>query len=197
MKQIIYLVRHAEPNYDNHDDINRELTPKGLQDCQRLIDYFRAISIDQIYSSPYKRALQTIQPLATARQLPINTRENLRERKVDSVWIDDFEAFLVNQWQDFTFKLSDGESLQEVQKRQLEEVKTILKDNKQHTIISSHGTAIATILAAFDKQFGLDDFQRIKTLFPFVAVLQFDHRQIQSIHIDNIFTGECHARYLI
>lgn len=54
MKQIIYLVRHAEPNYDNHDDINRELTPKGLQDCQRLIDYFRAISIDQIYSSPYK-----------------------------------------------------------------------------------------------------------------------------------------------
>ncbi|MFV8214470.1 histidine phosphatase family protein, partial [Streptococcus pluranimalium] len=66
-----------------------------------------------------------------------------------------------------------------------------------HTIISSHGTAIATILAAFDKQFGLDDFQRIKTLFPFVAVLQFDHRQIQSIQIDNIFTGECHARYLI
>lgn len=25
----VYFVRHAEPDYSNHDDISRELTPKG------------------------------------------------------------------------------------------------------------------------------------------------------------------------
>ncbi len=27
----IYFIRHAEPNYKNHDDLNRELTEKGLR----------------------------------------------------------------------------------------------------------------------------------------------------------------------
>ena len=26
----IYFVRHAEPNYNNHDDLTRELSPKGF-----------------------------------------------------------------------------------------------------------------------------------------------------------------------
>ena len=26
----VYFVRHAEPNYDNHDDMSRELSKKGL-----------------------------------------------------------------------------------------------------------------------------------------------------------------------
>lgn len=28
----VYYVRHAEPNYENHDDRMRELTEKGLRD---------------------------------------------------------------------------------------------------------------------------------------------------------------------
>jgi 2,3-bisphosphoglycerate-dependent phosphoglycerate mutase len=28
----LYFVRHAEPNYNNHDDLTRELTENGLRD---------------------------------------------------------------------------------------------------------------------------------------------------------------------
>lgn len=28
----IYFVRHAQLNYDNHDDFSRELSEKGLED---------------------------------------------------------------------------------------------------------------------------------------------------------------------
>ena len=28
----VYFVRHAEPNYDNHNDMMRELSSKGLKD---------------------------------------------------------------------------------------------------------------------------------------------------------------------
>lgn len=28
----IYFIRHAEPNFNNHDDETRELTEKGMND---------------------------------------------------------------------------------------------------------------------------------------------------------------------
>ncbi|EGL48830.1 hypothetical protein HMPREF9964_2041 [Streptococcus dysgalactiae subsp. equisimilis SK1249] len=30
MTTLLYFIRHAEPNYDNHDDVTRELTEKGI-----------------------------------------------------------------------------------------------------------------------------------------------------------------------
>ena len=27
----VFFVRHAEPNYDNHDDRSRELSPRGMK----------------------------------------------------------------------------------------------------------------------------------------------------------------------
>lgn len=30
MKTTFYFIRHAEPNYNNHDDVLRELTEKGI-----------------------------------------------------------------------------------------------------------------------------------------------------------------------
>lgn len=35
----VYFVRHAQPNYENHDDLTRELTENGLQDRKILIEY--------------------------------------------------------------------------------------------------------------------------------------------------------------
>lgn len=54
MKTKVYFIRHTEPNYDNHDDISRELSPKGLQDSQQIVTILRDEQIDYFYSSPYK-----------------------------------------------------------------------------------------------------------------------------------------------
>ena len=37
----IYFVRHAEPNYNNHDDLTRELTEKGWNDRQKVADFLK------------------------------------------------------------------------------------------------------------------------------------------------------------
>lgn len=39
----IYFVRHAEPNYTNHDDILRELSEKGLR-IENLLQTFLQIN---------------------------------------------------------------------------------------------------------------------------------------------------------
>ena len=113
----IYFVRHAEPNYNNHDDLTRELSPKGLKDRELVTEFLADKQVDIVLSSPYKRAVDTVAHFAALRDLPITTIADFRERKVDSVWIDDFDAFTHNQWADFNYKLTDGETLAEVQKK--------------------------------------------------------------------------------
>lgn len=111
----VYFVRHAEPNYNNHDDALRELSPKGMKDRKLVTDFLSDKQIDIVLSSPYKRAVDTIKDFADSNGLDIETIDSFRERKVDSGWIDNFTSFAQKQWNDFSYKLSDGECLQEVQ----------------------------------------------------------------------------------
>ena len=60
MRTTVYFVRHAEPNYENHDDISRELSDKGLRDRKRVTNFLADKKIDVVVSSPYKRAIDTV-----------------------------------------------------------------------------------------------------------------------------------------
>lgn len=65
----VYFVRHAAPNYHNHDDLTRELTEQGLQDRRRVTEFLWDKDIDTALSSPYKRSVDTIKEFADARGL--------------------------------------------------------------------------------------------------------------------------------
>ena len=60
----VYFVRHAEPNCQNHDDALRELSPKGLADRALAAGYLRDKGVNAVLSSPYRRAVNTVAPLA-------------------------------------------------------------------------------------------------------------------------------------
>lgn len=178
----IYFIRHAQPNYDNHDDYSRELTEKGLQDCKDLVKRFEDIKIDALYSSPYVRAIDTIKPLAENRQKTIHLVKNFRERKIGNHWIKDFNGFVEKQWTDFSFRLSDGESLSQVQARNIQALETLLKEHPEQTlVVGSHGTALSAIINYYQPAFTYSDFQKIKDVFPWLITLQFDGNSCISI----------------
>ena len=56
----VYYVRHAEPNYNNHNDALRELTPKGLNDRKLVTKFWADKEINVAVSSPFQRAVDTI-----------------------------------------------------------------------------------------------------------------------------------------
>ena len=171
----VYFVRHAEPNYDNRDDKSRELSPKGLADRKRVTDFFHDKCIDIALSSPYKRAIDTIKDFTDTVGLKIEVVDGFRERKIDSGWIEDFNTFSMRQWEDFTYKLSDGECLQEVQKRNMEALNSVLEKYKgKNIIVGSHGTALSTIINFFDKSFTFAEFNRMKPKMPWVVEFSFD-----------------------
>lgn len=37
----VYFVRHAQPNYENHYDLTRELKEKGLQDRKLVTELMK------------------------------------------------------------------------------------------------------------------------------------------------------------
>ena len=119
----------------------------------------------------------------------IKTIDDFRERKVDSIWIEDFTAFSKAQWADFDYKLSDGESLNEVQSRNISALNSVLEKYKgKNIVIGSHGTALSTIINCYDKSFGYEDFERIRTVMPWIVEFTFKNDECISIKYVDLFS---------
>ena len=171
----VCFVRHAQPNYDNHNDALRELSPKGMQDRSLVTRFLKDRRIDVAVSSPYKRAIDTIREFTDSAGLEIELVDGFRERKVDSGWIADFTSFARRQWEDFSFKLSDGECLGEVQQRNVAALKELLERySGKNIVVGSHGTALSTVLNHYDHSYGYQDFADMRDKMPWIVELVFD-----------------------
>lgn len=187
----IYFVRHAEPNYENHDDRTRELSPKGMKDRKLVTKFLSDKQVDVVLSSPYKRAVDTVSEFAESRNLAICTVEDFKERRVDSEWIEDFLSFSKAQWEDFDYKLSDGECLREVQERNIRALNCVLEEYRDRTIaVGSHGTALSTIINYYDRQFGYQEFDRIRALMPWIVRFTFDGKRCVDMEQYDLFLGK-------
>lgn len=188
MTTTIYFVRHATSDYTNRDERSRGLTEKGLKDCKLVTHYLLDKQIDYLASSPYLRSILTIQDFADTVNLDIEIIEDFRERKVDSGWIDDFEAFARNQWLDFNFKLNDGETLKEVQDRNIHALRKLLVEQKDKTVaIGTHGTALSTMVNYYVPTFDFDQFWKIVDVMPWIIKMTFDGFSCLSIESINLF----------
>jgi 8-oxo-dGTP diphosphatase len=78
----IYVVRHAKAGDRAEwegDDRLRPLTKSGHRQAEVLAAWLKKEPIDGILSSPYIRCIQTVEPLADQRKLPIEPRKDLEE----------------------------------------------------------------------------------------------------------------------
>lgn len=186
----VYFVRHAEPDFSVHDDANRPLTEKGIKDTAKVVEYLNDKNIEVALSSPYKRAMDTIRPFTDINNMSAEIIEDFRERKVDSCWIEDFQGFSKKQWEDFKYKLSDGECLYEVQRRNIRALEAVLyKFSGKNIIIGTHGTALSTIINYYDESYGYDDFNEMKSLMPWIVKFTFENTKCVEIERVNILAA--------
>jgi len=184
----VYFVRHAEPNFENHNDGLRELSSKGLKDRELVTKFLMDKQIDVVLSSPYKRAVDTVSDFAEKIGADILKVEEFKERKIGNEWIEDFNSFSRKQWEDFSYKLSDGESLEEVQNRNIKALNKVLESYKdKNIVVGSHGTALSTIINYYDKTFGYSDFNQIRNLMPWIVELNYEDKTLIGINKYNLF----------
>ncbi|HSS60141.1 MAG TPA: phosphoglycerate mutase family protein [Candidatus Limnocylindrales bacterium] len=77
-----YVVRHAKAGDREEwtgDDRLRPLTNKGLKQAEALVKVFKGLGVKDIYSSPYVRCTQSVEPLAKDRRLEVRPSPSLEE----------------------------------------------------------------------------------------------------------------------
>lgn len=185
----VWFVRHAEPNFENHVDSERELTQKGREDAGLVTEFFRKRPLGLLLCSPYRRSLETVAGVAETHGLKIQTVGDFRERKVGEGWIEDFSSFARKQWEDFSYRLPGGECLQEVQDRNIGALKTVFRQwpDCRQIAIGSHGTALSTVINHFLPAFGYEDFLRLAQM-PWVVEFQLEEDACRKIISHDLFS---------
>lgn len=176
----IYFVRHAEPDFSIRDDMTRPLTEKGTADARKVTAVLLDKGISAVYSSPFKRAVDTVRDFAERSGLNIITNDSFCER-IAGEWVEDYKSYSKRQWEDFDYKLTGGESLRAAQKRNIEALHYVIKENEgKNVAVGTHGTALSTIMNYFNPAFGHDDFWRIIDRMPYILCLSFNGLELAA-----------------
>lgn len=188
---ILYFIRHAEPDFSEPDNYKRKLTVSGEIQAQRLSEIFNDINVDGVYSSPYLRAIKTVEPIAKSKSLNVQLLDQFRERKSSDYRVskEKFLGYGKHQWDDFDFKLCGGESLNDVKNRYNTGVRIIINQHAQsQNCIFAVGCHIAG-LCAYISQFNLisnyEEYKKYASKMPLIVKCFYKNLKFVSREICN------------
>jgi 2,3-bisphosphoglycerate-dependent phosphoglycerate mutase len=158
MGRKIYIIRHCEAEGQSFDSV---LTKNGFGQATELSKFFSQFQIDRIISSPFLRAIQSIQPLATKLNIEIEIQNQLSERTLSSEnlldWFDKLKATYV----DMELKYEGGESSHEAMNRIVKVVEKVFLDEAENTVIVTHGNLLSLLLKYINQNFGFEDWRNL------------------------------------
>ncbi|QWH18789.1 histidine phosphatase family protein [Bacillus mycoides] len=184
MNTYIYMVRHGESPKLEGDERTRGLTEKGTLDAHKVTEILKTEGIDTFISSPYKRAMLTIEKSANFHEKEIVVYENLKECRFlsEDKIISDKEVYplVKKMFSNPDFTLIGGESYVDCQRRVVKILKEILIDFQGHKIVvGTHGLVMTLMMNHFDNQYGLEFL--MNTSKPDVYKLEFKDEQLINV----------------
>ena len=152
MTTTIYFIRHAQSHPSiKLDESAWPLSHQGREQAEALPELLESLGIEQLFSSPYVRCVETVRPYSNANSLEIVLREGLHERNISGGIDRNFYETWRRSWEDFSFRMPRCESSADAQTRFLAAVNGILSEPVGGTIgICSHGNVIGLLLNAID-----------------------------------------------
>ena len=108
-----YVVRHAKAGSRGNwtgDDRLRPLTKKGQKQAEEMVGLFESFPIKSIFSSPYLRCMQTVEPLSRARKVAVKSSSELAEGH----GLDGLNEFLGNSKLDHAVLSTHGDIVWEL-----------------------------------------------------------------------------------
>ncbi|WP_152400523.1 histidine phosphatase family protein [Paenibacillus cellulositrophicus] len=177
MKTYIDMVRHGESPKLEGSERTRGLTDKGKLDAIRITEVLMNEGIDTFVSSPYSRAMLTIEDLARSQGKEIIVYEDLKEL----VFLDedqivpeqDLMPTVRRMFPEPDFSLPGGESLRNCQRRVIAIFKDILNQYNGHkVVVGTHGLVMTLMMEYFDPQYNLEFL--LGTSKPDIYKMEFD-----------------------
>lgn len=175
----LYFVRHAHSTY-TADELTRPLSEKGMNDVVKITDVLIKEDIDIVTSSPYKRAVQTVQGIADYIEQEVVLIDDLRERTLTSQPAEDFKLAMTTVWQDPTFAWEGGESNIDAQKRGVEAIKVLLDMYEgKKVVLGTHGNIMVLILNYFDEKYGYKFWEELD--MPDIYKATFEKHELNMV----------------
>ncbi|NBD35056.1 MAG: histidine phosphatase family protein [Chloroflexi bacterium] len=172
---VFYLIRHAHAVWT--PDEQRPLSLQGRADARRVAELLRRYPITQVYASPYRRAWETVAPLAEAMGLPVHEAPDLRERKLSGEPVDDFFAAVKRTWDDPTIAHPGGETNTAAQRRGVGVVQRLRAQHPTaHIALATHGNLLALVLHHYDPHVDYE-FWRALTM-PDIYTLELSNGEV-------------------
>ena len=177
MKKIVFI-RHGKAAMAGQDH-ERELDEDGIIQANSLKMKLIELGLKntKVYSSPFKRAVQTIEPFLSEK----NANKAIITSDLEEIHMPKDEKLSKHQiiekmWEDELFKVGNGISHSEhfnKIKPFLDEVFNKFKSENEDIIMITHGVLIGIILKFFfDIKFGFNDWK--KMTMPDIYMLSFD-----------------------
>jgi 2,3-bisphosphoglycerate-dependent phosphoglycerate mutase len=149
----ILVVRHAEPvaaTVDGPPEELRPLTERGLRQAEALATELCAARPHTIASSPYRRAVQTVQPAADRLGLEVELVDDLREWRSGLEPTPSWKEHYRRCWEDPDYALPDAESHSGARARMLAALDGLARRWRPRggtVVVGTHGTVISLALA--------------------------------------------------
>jgi len=197
-KKNLYLIRHGKASMEGSDRervLDNDGNTQAISLCKKIKKQFENQKI-RIISSPFKRAMQTIEKLSFDMSINIEQSDALEEIKIGKDENLSKHQIIEKMWSDQNFKVKNGSSQSEHVKMIKQNIEKILKEfyqNDYNLILVSHGNSIGIILKYFlNTNFTFNDWKKIS--MPDMYCLEFDennkvinfNRDIEDI--EKIFT---------
>ena len=175
----VYLVRHAHSTY-SPDEYGRELSADGQNDQKLLTHQMTERHVDVILSSPYKRAIQTVEGIAMHHNKDIQMIEAFKERTLAGKPVENFQEAIDTVWLNESYAHPGGESNEEARKRGIEALEDVLKTHQGKSIvIGTHGNLMALIMSQFDQQYDVTFWRTLD--MPDVYCLTFERTTLLNV----------------
>ncbi|MEO4054782.1 histidine phosphatase family protein [Solibacillus sp. CAU 1738] len=176
---IVYFIRHAHSTY-SPDELNRPLSEQGWQDTKRVTELMKSEEVDIVFSSPYKRAIQTVEGIATHFNKKIFLHDNLKERILSAVPVENFNDAILKVWENPNFSFEGGESNVTAQKRAVQVLQQILSDHKdENIVIGTHGNIFVLMMNYYDTKYNIAFWQQLK--MPDIYKCTFEENQLVQV----------------
>ncbi len=174
----IYLIRHAHATW--RQDENRPLSDAGAKAAAVVADRLASRPIVAVYTSPFLRSVETVEPLARRLGLRPEPILDLRERELPVVPPGEFEALVRRAWSSADDAPDGGESNVQAQARGLAVVRTVVaRHSGAEVVVGTHGNLLALVLNALDSRFGYEFWRGLS--FPDIYRVAFDGSAFRDV----------------
>ena len=166
MASSILLIRHAMPvppveTMTEVEDDARSLSDEGRSEAELLAERLSGEPVTAVFSSPYRRAVETVQPIAAHHGLDVAILPDLRERRLSGggplAELEFLEA-LHRARTDPDFSLPGGESTREVLRRTQHVLQEIDRSTQSGVAVAgTHGGVISILRWSLGHSFSVEE----------------------------------------